>query len=538
MTPKAARVAEALSRWRPDLILALVLLLVYAPAYTTEYLMQDELSRVGVRERDALEVGLKTFSSQGRFIAGYGVASAFEFAGHSPARIRLLRFLCVVGFALAAIAIRRFARRTWPDDGATTALVLVFFTQLPTQAAIGCGAVFLVAYLPAAALSLLALGLVHWEAAPRFLPPIARAAAAAVVLLLAMQANQSYAVCAVVPLLAPTLADWPAARRRTLTFLAACVAALVVSGLTYKAAMDQSRISGYAVGEAAVGALSDQPAAVVATALHPATYWSAFRLWSFPFPFDRTPDLGGAERTAALLVMGLWALLVAAAVGLEWRAAEPAGRRDVAFKWLAAFACLGLGAFPIVADSPLRAIEHRPHIPFVLMGVVLFVAAHALRVVAGVAPLIAGTTGRAAGLAVAAFFALGAQAGVHRNVATLHADRLAYVRQSLSIDSPVQAIAVVLPRRNGCPAEPCNDWMGFLAPGKNHIRAANGYRYALATVHGADDPSTVPITVHTYKEAQAAAWPEGTAVIDWDRYVLTRARVYWERPLEELDPYR
>ena len=537
MKESPAPTRKALASWRPDALLALALMLIYASTYTTDYLMQDELARVGVGERDAMEVGFKTFLGQGRFIAGFGVASAFEFAGISPFRIRLLRWLCVLGFALIAIAVRRVARRSWNGDWRSTTLVLLFFTQLPTQAAIGCGAVFLVAYLPAAALSLLALGIVHWESAPRWLPPGARAAAALVVLLMAMQANQSYAVFAVVPLLVPTLALWPASKRRTLTFLGACLAALILSGVAYKAAMGQSHISGYAVGEAAIGAITQQPFEVAKTAINPATYWSAFRFWSFPFPLDRIANLGSKERSAALVVMGLWVLLIGSAVALEWSAAEPAARREVAFKWLAALACLGFGAFPIVADSPFRDVEHRPHIPFVLVGVILFMAAHALKVLAGMAPILAGAWGQGAALALLAFFACGAQAGVERNIVTLNADRLAFIRQSLTVDHPVKAIVVVLPQRNGCPHEPCNNWMGFLAPDKNHLRAMNGYRYALATVHGGSDFS-VPVVFLNPKKAESAALPEGAAVVDWDRYVLTRARVYWARPNEQLDPYR
>ena len=114
------------------------------------------------------------------------------------------------------------------------------------------------------------------------------------------------------------------------------------------------------------------------------------------------------RESAALVVMGLWVVLVASAVLLEWTAAEPAARREVAFKWLTALACLGFGAFPIVADSPFRAIEHRPHIPFVLVGVILFMAAHALKVLAGGAPILAGAWGRVAALALLVFFACGA----------------------------------------------------------------------------------------------------------------------------------
>lgn len=535
MLETPAQTRKTLASWRPDALLVLALMLIYASTYTSEYLMQDELSRVGVQERDAMATGVKTFLSQGRFFAGFGVASAFEFAGVDPFRIRLLRWLCVAGFALIAIAVRRFVRRSWPSHWRSTTLVLLLFTQLPTQAAIGCGATFIVVYLPAAVLSLLALRIVYWEGAPRWLSPGARAAAALVVLLLAMQANQSYAVFAVVPLLAPTLADWPASKRRSLTFLSVCLAALVVSGVTYKAAIAQSNIGGYAVAERAMGALSQQPFEVAKTALDPATYWSAFRFWSFPFPFDRIADLGSKERSLALVVMGLWVLLLGSAVSLEWSAAESAARREVALKWLAALACLGFGAFPIVADSPFRAIEHRPHIPFVLVGVTLFMAAHALRVLAGRAPVLAGAGGRVATLSLLAFFACGAQAGVQRNVVALHADRLAYMRQALAVDRPVQAIVVVLPRRNYCPYEPCNDWMGLLVPDKNHIRAKGGYRYALATVDGGSDPN-LPIVFLTYKEAQSAALPEGAAVVDWDRFVLARARFYEGRPDEPLNP--
>ena len=52
------------------------------------------------------------------------------------------------------------------------------------------------------------------------------------------------------------------------------------------------------------------------------------------------------------------------------------------------------------------------------------------------------------------------------------------------------------------------------------------------------DASSLPVVFLNYNKAQSAALPEGAAVVDWDRYVLTRARVYWARPDEHLSPYR
>jgi hypothetical protein len=89
---------------------------------------------------------------------------------------------------------------------------------------------------------------------------------------------------------------------------------------------------------------------VAKTAINPATYWSAFRFWSFPFPVDRVPNLGSKERSAALVVM-VCGCSLAGAIPFEWSAAEPPPDA-IAFNGWPPWLALDL-RFPIVAGFAL-----------------------------------------------------------------------------------------------------------------------------------------------------------------------------------------
>jgi hypothetical protein len=115
-------------------------------------------------------------------------------------------------------------------------------------------------------------------------------------------------------------------------------------------------------------------------AINPVSYWSAFELWSYPFPFHYLPPISGWRERLSLLLMVLWGTLVISCFVAEFRAAPMDERRGVIMKWLVVVACLGFGAIFMAADSPLVAKEHRPHMVMLLSGVAITSGAYTLQV--------------------------------------------------------------------------------------------------------------------------------------------------------------
>ena len=528
--PPATPAAPAASRFPnllPDAVLLLVLPFLYSHAFTSDYVMKDEMALVGWAPRwpmqSPLAWGAELWRLSGRWLGGFLWNLPFAFAADDPARLRLVRFTLVVILAITAVVTRRLLDRTFHAPAATTLLVLAIFTQGPfwSYAGYGAGTFSNVSSL---LLALAAFALVVPRGTDSAVASWPRLAWAFACLCVVMQIHQGLAIFGLVPLVAAVLADWPRRARQSWSLLLLVVLALAVSMALYKwnlASLHAKGESGYDRGESAM-TLLNSPLAALRIALDPRHYWPAFKLWSFPYPFERVRVLGGRTVDWAVRIMTAWAALVVLAAVLEARRSAwtaPA----IAAKWATFLACLGLAVLPILADEPGR-IPHfmiRPHTSTVAVGVVLVAGAWSLRTISARWPQRARRLLAVAAVAVVATWCVGARSSLRRGLVAPGVAQLAFARSALAGEGRVSRILVVAPSRNGCVYEPCDGWSGGLAQDPLHVVFPGFHRWALALERGRIEP---PPEVVALSRPPALPRPEGEVVVDWNEFVRAQAR--------------
>ncbi len=509
-------------RLLPEIALGSILYLMYSPVFLADYLMNDEWTVIG--SRNGFREGVRNaFFFWGRSLFGIYSTLVYRFVGCSPFRIQVVRFLNFASFAAIAIFLFAFLRKRTQNALFSFLVVLFLFSQPSFQGAMAYSLQMISNTQPAIWLSLMALYIHFSWHRERFRHPL-RIAAVFLLLLLAMQSTQTYAFFCMVPLTYVTLCDWKNQRRKIIEFLALASIVFLVSTLAYKIGLHYWHAhgkQGYHLAEDGVRAVGQHPIAVLLHALNPVTYWSAFEVWNYPFPFHSMPPLGTLKFTTACCIMVVWTMLIFWALRTEIQGRTREERRDTFFKWLAALACLAFGALFIVADSPLVSKEHRPHMVITFVGVATFAAAYAWRTLALKYRSFEGGVSKALGISVVAMIAFGAQAGLVRGYVNNRAEQLDFVRAELvgAEPSAYRNIVVVLPQWNDCVTEPCGPWAGQVVHGPHHVNQPGGYRYALATLGIAPESKMI-----TFVQQRPDLTPDDAIVIDWQAYASARYR--------------
>ena len=318
--------------WVLPTLLVAALALMYGPGVTTDYLMNDEMHHIGHEYQVWQQVELQ-FYGYGRALWGLLTWLVYSFVGYDTLRIQFVRFVSLASMAAIAVVLYRFLHRRSGSASLAFLTVLLFFCQPAFQGLAGYSLGVIEGSLPAPWLSLAAFFVTISVSPKLHLGETTRLLIAFVLLVAAMQATQTYAFFAVIPLSFLVLSGDAGDRRRAARFLAVAVAAFLASTVAFKLGADHWLRLGhraYPLGADGLAALADTPGQVLRTVLDPITYWSAFRIWSYPFPFHSTPPMAEPiKRALALVVMAAWFLLIAAAVARELRAAGSAGRRQV-----------------------------------------------------------------------------------------------------------------------------------------------------------------------------------------------------------------
>jgi len=506
-----------------SLCLIAVLYLMYSPAFTTDYLMNDEMHLIGTH-RDLLREVQFQFFAYGRGLWGALNWAAYEFAGYQTWRWQLVRFVSFLSMALVGVWLFRFLSNISKRPVFAFFVVLFFFSQPSFQGISGYSFGVIAGTVPAIWLSLLAFYLYFQVFPNRGVNNIFAGCAVFGLLVAASQATQTYAYFAMVPASYLILAD-VVRRRRTLVFLSAAALSFGVSAFVYKVGADHwSRLGhdAYPLGTEGIDALASSPLEVIRNAATPATYWSAFRIWTYPYPFHDTPPMETATKTAAALaIMSAFALLLGAALLIELVRCRRGERRGLLAKWALALCCLAFGAVFIVADSPLEVAQHRPHIVLTFIGICVFTGAYALRTISSAVPIVRSAAARGIGVALVAATAFGAQADFSRNLILPRKDELDFIRTELSRRNPrrFDSIVVVLPDSKPCLSEPCERWFGTLPHSNWHTSAAGRYRYAMSTLGISPESKSIE-----FVRRRPSTIPESTLVIDWRRYVRPMVR--------------
>ena len=513
-------------KWLSAIALFVMLYLMYSSTFLTDYLMRDEWEFVGGGDWYNLPSYMSTFFFRsGRVLFAVFQKLVLVFAGYDASRIQIVRFVNFLSIAVIAVLLMNFLEKRMKNGWAAFFVILFFFSQTAFQALMGYSFELIAGSLPSMWLSLLAFYLYFFVFESSRLSRVVQAGIVFIVLMLAMQSTQTYAFFAMVPLSYLVLVDWKTNRARIIQFLLISVAVLAVSAIIYKAGLDyfaaQGR-AGYDVGEQGINQLSTQPLDLVLLAINPRTYWSVFKMWTFPFPFQNTPPLSNlAEKIASFAIMVAWLGLVFASVLSEFTSAGKDKRQEIVFKWLAVIFCAGFGAALILADSPSEIIDHRPHLHLIFSGIVIFTSAYAIEFLATRFSFLGNPRLKLAFGFLVLMIAFGAQSGVLRNIVNIHMKQLDFIRTELISEDPAsyETVIVLLPIQNqDCITEPCGPWIGEHIENKGHLAREAAYRYTLSTL-GMDPMEKKIVFVEKASEIIST---DNALVIDWNIYSSTQ----------------
>ena len=498
--------------------LVLTLYLIYAPSFTTDYLMADEVAHIGMK-RDVSTASRFSFISLGRGLFGVYSSLVYRFVGFDPMRVQLVRFLNFASLATIAVVLFYFFLRQVHDAWLAFWIVLFLYSQPAVLVLMGYSVQIVSNSQPAMWLSLTAFYVYFYAFGEKKKWKWVKYGITLTLFLAAMQSTQTYAFFAMVPLTVLVLTEWEVRKSEIGVFFLIALFSFVISAVLYRATLTYVGHTGYKMAEQGFGALVTAPGSVAVKAVNPLGYWSAFTMWSYPFPFHYTQPLGKLKEYLALGFLFTWVVIIVSAVITEVRADPSVNKIQVTQKWLGMLVCLGFGALWMVADSPLVIIEHRPHMTLTFVGVVIFAAAYALRVLASRYSVLRGLVFRSGAVLFVIFVAVGAQSGFLRGVVDNYADQLDFIRTELA-DMPKSGsgrIVVVLPDEEIRLREPCGKHMGNGTMGRWHETRKGRYRYALATMGVEPDSKEIVFVTERPIDVQ-----EDEVVVDWMKYVAAR----------------
>lgn len=504
--------------WAWLALLAALLLLIYFSVFTSDYLMNDELDEIGSLRPIGARV-VDTYFRFGRGLFSIPVGWLYNFARFDPARIQLVRFANFAANGLLAAVLFRFLKNHSGSAAFSFFVVLFFISQTAMQAVVGYSFQFLASLQPAAWLSLAAFFLYFDRRKSRKSPDWLRLAFVFLILMIAMQFYQAFALFSMIPLSFLILSDWGNAGKKAWRYQLAAGGAVVLSTLLYRYSQAYWQSLGfqvYSLGEQMMASVTEQPLQLIVRAVNPFAYWGAFQLWTYPVA---APPLGAAKGKLALLVLIAWIVLMLAAALTEFLAGGE-GRKSLVSKWLAWLLTLGFTVLALIAEAPEGFVDHRAQVMLPMIGVVIFSGAYALRSLAGRFKLLSHPAILSLGVVLVLITALGAQRGVRVNLVGIRADQLEFIRAE-AVAGGIEAfdqVIVILPEEVICQAEPCNPLMGYEPHEPEwHLTRPNGYQYALSTI--GIEPGSKEFAFVTLEEFEPL--PD-TVVIDWNDYVRAR----------------
>ena len=519
MKKKNANSSISLPIWGISLILLAALYLMYAPSFTLDYLMNDELALIG-SQLNPLQQALNAFFTWGRSLFGIYNSLVYRFADYDPIRIQFVRFVNFASVAAIGLLLFQFLRLRSKSIYLSFFTILFLFSQLSFQGIIGYSLQVISNSQPSMWLSLFAFYLHFYFFPKQQSQKWIAYTVVFIIFMAAMQSTQTYAYFAMVPLSFLVLTEGKQSNRQILIFVGLALLSFILSTFLYKAGLEIGNREVYKLGEEGMTALTNSPLKVLLIAVNPKTYWSAFQVWTYPYPFHYTLPLEeNFKLRMAMIVMVAWLGLIIGAIGTELSKCQRGKKRPILLKWFWVLICLGFGALFIIADSPLKIINHRPHMTITFVGVVIFVGAYALQVFSSSYRIFNTAVAKGIGTLLVVLTAFGAQSGILRGIIDIRQDQIDFIRTELAekFPSEYRKIVVVLPPLNTCITEPCGIWLGRVTHGGRHPTFEGRYRYALATL-GILPKSKEIVFVDTYPEQIA----EDELIIDWKKYVTAR----------------
>lgn len=513
-------------KWLFAIALSIMLYLMYSSTFLTDYLMRDEWEFVGGNQWYDLQPFVTTFFYRsGRALFPVFQKLVLAFTEYDAHRIQIVRFINFASITLIAVLLLNFLQSQVKNKVIAFFTILFFFSQTSFQVLMGYSFELICGSLPSMWLSLLAFYLYFYIFPPKKIPVYMQMGIAFILLMLAMQSTQTYAYFSLIPMAYLALSDWKNNKIKVIQFLGISVLTFIASGLIYKFSFDYLVVRGmttYDVGKQGIDALSNQTLNVILLAINPRTYWSAFKLWTFPFPFhNMSPISNLTQKIISFGLMFIWLGMIFTAIWIEIKNTLKQERKEIFLKWFMVAICFGLAATFIIADSPLVIIDHRPHLLLVFLGLVIFTSIYSFEIISPQIPFLLSARFNVVIGFLVLMTAFGAQAGTLRNIVNIHMKQLDFIRVQLLTQDPVtyKSIIVLLPVENQiCITEPCGPWVGEHIENKGHLARESAYQYALSTL-GIDPISKQIIFVEKASEINLQ---ENVIVIDWNIYTISQ----------------
>jgi len=500
MNNEKTNLQNSIPSWLALSALFVVFYLMYAPSFTFDYLMNDELYNVGL-DRNPLRHAIGQFFFSGRYLWGIFNALVFNYAGYDTIKIQFVRFLNFASLAAIALLLFRFLYQQSKNIYLSFFTILFFVSQLSFQWLAGYSFRFVSISQPSMWLSLCAFYL-HFYFFPKHkIQKWIGYGSVFSIFMIAMQSSQTFAYFAMVPLSFLALTEGKQRKRQIFEFFVLAIISFVLSVFLYKLIMEIGPERGFMIY---------------------ATYWSAFEVWTYPYPFHYTFPLGAFKKIAAKAVMGLWFVTGLSAMLTEFSACKKGERIQVMLKWFWALMCLGFGALMIIAESPLKVAWVRPHMTMIFVGVCIFIGAYAIQTLSSRCTMLRTNVSKGLGAFLIIFMAFGAQSGLSRGLVDSRQDQLDFIRTELFSKWPSQyekIVVVASSQPSVCMTEPCSGKMGSVINSKYHETSEGRYRYALNTLGIAPESKDI-LFLDRYPKQVA----DNELVIDWGKFVKARRR--------------
>lgn len=513
------------STWLATFSLVTVLYLIYSPTFLTDYLMNDEWALIGGGSLNIMDlpyIAARSFLYYGRGLFGVYETLVYGFVDYDPFRIQFVRFINFASFAVIAVVLLWFTEKRSNNINFAFFIVLLLFSQPAFQGAMGYSLQLISNTLPAMWLSLMAFYLHFYTNKKGKFSKLLMGGAVFLLLILAMQSTQTYAFFALVPLSYLALTDWDSRKYKIFHFLGIAIAVFLISAFLYRIGLEFLGLQGqegYDLGVQGFATIADNPIEVILIAVNPLSYWSAFKIWTYPFPLHYTLPLEQKKRIIAAIVMIIWTVIILGSIFAELRGRSINEKQQRLLKWFIVLICLGFAGVFLVADSPREIIEHRPHLTMTFVGIVIFSAAYSIQVLTSKYQYLRNKLTIYLGIALVMLIAFGAQAGVLRGIVNNRMEQISFIRTELSAKKPADYndIIVVLPGWSGCITEPCGPWMGRATSDEWHVTREGVYRYALETIDVPSERKEI-----TFMDQKPDRIPNDSIIIDWNQYASAR----------------
>ena len=515
-----------ISDWIYIPLLILILYLIYSPTFLVDYLMRDEWELVGFETPATISGAFSSyFFRSGRGLFGLFQKFFIDFVGYDTSRIQMVRFVNFVSLSLAAVVLYLFINKQIYRPWLALAAVLFFMSQPAMQVMMGYSFILISGTLPSIWLSYCAFYLYFYVFESWSLPKYLQIIIVFVLLLLATQVMQTFAFFLLIPVTFLALTDWDVMKQKIFEIIIVSLLVYSVSVGIYKTNLDylaETGRSGYAVGQRGMDSLLERPLDIVLFAINPRTYYSVFKMWTYPYPFQNTPSLSNlTEKIMAMGVMAIWLGFLFISFWFEARGKSRGEITQLWMKWAAVAFSLGIGATFVIADSPGVVIDHRPHVLFLFSGLVVITWAYAVHVLVDHIKFMHNPKVQMVAGVLILWLVVGAQSDVIRNIVLTQARQLDFIRFELTDTDLIsyQTIIVKLPRNEtGCISEPCGPWYGVFVENNGHLSKEAVYRYSLATL--GINPDDISIVFVEYPSDMPII--ENSIVVDWNRFVMTQ----------------